>query len=100
MDEAQRLACLLPPEALLADHLEVTLGSEDAGRFLSGLRRRGDWPDTPSVAVFGDAPRALLGVGHIAANELIPDRLLSPIEIQQILQREPSATGAGILETP
>ena len=100
MDEAQRLACLLPPEALLADHLEVTLGSEDAGRFLSGLRRRGDWPDAPSVAVFGDAPRALLGVGHIAANELIPDRLLSPIEIQQILQSEPNATGAGILETP
>ena len=100
MDEAQRLACLLAPEALLDGHLQVTLGSEDAARFLSGLRRRGSWPDTPVVAVFGDAPRALLGVGHTTANELIPDRLLSPIEIQQILQSKPSATGAGILEIP
>lgn len=100
MDEAQRLACLLPPEALLADHLQITLGSEDAARFLSGLRRRGHWPDASAVAVFGDTPRALLGVGHTTAGELIPDRLLSPIEIQQILQIEPGATGAGILEKP
>jgi len=100
MDETARLACLLPPEALLAGHLEVTLGIEDAARFSSGLRRRGDWPDAAAVAVFGTAPRALLGVGHTTAGELIPDRLLSPIEIQHILQSEPRATGAGILETP
>ena len=98
MGEAQRLACLLPPEALLVDHVKVTLGSEDAGRFLSGLRRRGTWPDAPAVAVFGAAPAALLGVGHTLAGELIPDRLLSPIEIQQILQSQPSAIDAGILE--
>lgn len=100
MDEAQRLACLLPPEALLVNHLKVTLDSEDAGRFLSGLRRRGTWPDAPAVAVFGAAPAALLGVGHTVAGELIPDRLLSPIEIQQILQSTPSTLDAGILETP
>ena len=98
MDEAQRLACLLPPEALLVNHLKVTLDSEDAGRFLSGLRRRGTWPDAPAVAVFGAEPAALLGVGHTLAGELIPDRLLSPIEIQQILQSQPSAIDAGILE--
>ncbi|NMM80805.1 tRNA pseudouridine(55) synthase TruB [Acidovorax sp. SRB_14] len=100
MDEAERLACLLSPEALLAGHRHVTLGGEDAGRFLSGLRRRGSWPDAPAVAVFGDAPRALLGVAHTAAGELIPDRLLSPIEIQQILESTPATVAAGILETP
>jgi tRNA pseudouridine55 synthase len=58
---------------------------EDAGRFLSGLRRRGGWPDAEQIAVFGEAPRALLGTAHVKAGELIPSRLLSPIEIQQIL---------------
>ncbi|MDD2546401.1 MAG: tRNA pseudouridine(55) synthase TruB [Burkholderiaceae bacterium] len=100
MDEVQRLACLLPPESLLDGHLPVTLAGEDAARFLSGVRRRGSWPDTAAVAVFGHAPRALLGVAHTAGGELIPDRLLSPIEIQQILQSTPAATSAGILEKP
>jgi len=86
MDEAEREAALLPPEALLEGHTRVTLGTEDAGRFLSGLRRRGTWPDMPSVAVFGDQPQTLLGTAHVRAGELIPGRLLSPIEIQQILQ--------------
>ena len=76
---------LLPVDSLLPGHTPVTLGTEDAGRFLSGLRRRGGWPDASQVAVFGDAPRALLGTAHVQAGELIPSRLLSPIEIQQIL---------------
>jgi tRNA pseudouridine55 synthase len=83
--ESDRLARLLPVEALLAGHRPVTLGTEDAGRFLSGLRRRGRWADEEQAAVFGEAPRALLGTAHIKAGELIPSRLLSPIEIQQIL---------------
>ena len=33
----------------------------------------------------GSLPRALLGTAHVKAGELIPSRLLSPIEIQQIL---------------
>jgi tRNA pseudouridine55 synthase len=86
MDEAQREAALLMPEALLGGHTPVTLGADDAGRFLSGLRRRGAWPDTEAAVVFGDEPPALLGTGHVKAGELIPGRLLSPIEIQQILQ--------------
>jgi tRNA pseudouridine55 synthase len=47
------------------------------------------------VAVYGPtqneietAPRALLGTAHAKAGELIPGRLLSPIEIQQILENQ------------
>ena len=86
MGEDERLACLLPPESLLAGHTPITLGEQDAGRFLSGMRRRGPWADAQAAAVFGDEPRALLGVGHVTHGELIPGRLLSPIEIQQILE--------------
>ncbi len=85
LSEPERLARLLPPEALLPDHTPVTLASDDAGRFLSGMRRRGAWPDAELVAVFGDRPRALLGSAHVKAGELIPDRLLSPLELQQML---------------
>ena len=88
MSEDERHAQLLPAEALVADHSRVTLGAEDAARFLSGLRRRGDWADAASVAVFGQEPSAFLGTAHIVANELIPGRLLNPIEIQQTLLTE------------
>ncbi|MEO8859671.1 MAG: tRNA pseudouridine(55) synthase TruB [Burkholderiaceae bacterium] len=84
MDEGQREACLLPVDALLGDHVSITLPSEEAGRFLSGLRRRGAWPDAARVAVYGTQPHALLGTGHVRAGELIADRLLSPIEVRQI----------------
>lgn len=85
MGEAERLACLRPVEALLPGHQAVTLDADNAGRFLSGLRRRGVWPDHEHIAVYGP-PGALLGTGHVKAGELIPGRLLSPPEIQQILE--------------
>jgi tRNA pseudouridine55 synthase len=84
MGEGERLALLRPAESLVAQHTRVTLRGDDAARFLSGLRRRGDWQDAPRVAVF--SPDAFLGTAHVKAGELIPGRLLSPIEIQQILQ--------------
>lgn len=85
LDDAQRPKRLLPVQALLQGHVDVTLDAEQAGRFLSGLRRRGSWPDAPSVAVYGPLPgNSLLGAAHIEAGELIPTRLLSPIEIEQI----------------
>jgi tRNA pseudouridine55 synthase len=84
MNEDERLARLRPAESLVEDHTRVTLASEDAARFLTGLRRRGEWHDAERVAVF--SPGAFLGTGHVKAGELIPGRLLSPIEIQQILQ--------------
>ena len=85
LPESDRIGRLLPVQALLPGHVPVTLGTEDAARFLSGLRRRGAWRDAEQIAVFGEAPRALLGTAHAKAGELIPSRLLSPIEIQQIL---------------
>ena len=77
----------MPVESLLADHTTVTLDAENAGRFLSGVRRRGSWPDAEQVAVYGQNPKALLGTAHVKAGELIPGRLLSPVEIGQILEK-------------
>jgi len=84
--EDGRAALLLPVDALLPEHTAVSLDPENAGRFLSGLRRRGRWQDNEHVAVFGEQPRALLGTAHIKGGELIPQRLLSPPEISQILE--------------
>lgn len=89
MDEAQRLVQLQPAETLLAGHTAVTLAEQDAARFLTGLRRRGPWADDDAVAVYGERPQALLGVGRVVQGELIPARLLSPLEIQQILEDTP-----------
>ena len=88
MDEAQRDALLMPPDALLADWPAVELDHAEAGRFLSGLRRRVTLPDAAAVRVYGTAPRVLLGSAHIKAGELIPTRLLSPIEVQGLLSQQ------------
>lgn len=86
MTEDERLNSLMPVDSLLRDHTVVTLDSENAGRFLSGVRRRGAWPDDGLVAVYGENPRALLGSAQVKAGELIPGRLLSPLEIEQIFK--------------
>jgi tRNA pseudouridine55 synthase len=102
MTESERAACMQPVESLLDGHTEVMLDSDNAGRFLSGLRRRTQLPDADQVAVYSSSPqtmsgstphavngdssaRTLLGAARIKAGELIPTRLLSPIEIEQIL---------------
>ena len=90
MSDAERDASLMDADALLADWPVVRLGSEDAGRFLSGLRRRTDLPDAPNVRVYGPEPKAFLGGAHIAAGELISTRLLSPVEVQGLLVQEPN----------
>ena len=84
MTETQRLACLRSVDVLLDGHATVTLGDGDAGRLLSGMRSRGPWPDGDYVAVYADQPRTLLGTARVRAGELIPVRLLSPVEIDQI----------------
>lgn len=85
LDEAARLQALQPVQSLLHEYPRITLPAEEAGRFLSGLRRRGPWPDAEHVAVFGENPHALLGTAHVKAGELIPMRLLSPAEVGQML---------------
>jgi tRNA pseudouridine55 synthase len=85
LDEAARDAILLPPDVLLADWTALRLAAGEAGRFLTGLRRRVDAPDNERVRVYGPEPKALLGAAHICAGELIPDRLLSPAELQGLL---------------
>mgnify|MGYP006196103755 CR=1 FL=1 len=83
------LAAMQPVDVLLPGYTEVCLDSENAGKFLSGVRRRGPWVDCDQVVVYGEHPRALLGTAHVHGGELIPGRLLSPIEIQQILEKSP-----------
>ncbi len=94
MTEAERDACLLDADALLADCPVVRLEAEDAARFLSGVRRRLPLADAACVRVYGPAPhaspgglepQAFLGAGHIAGGELISTRLLSPVEVQGLL---------------
>jgi len=91
MTDEERLNRLMPVASLLRNHTVVLLDAENAGRFLSGVRRRGDWPDNEKVVVYGpstdagQAPGALLGTARIKAGELIPGRLLCPPEIEQIL---------------
>ncbi len=84
---AEREALLLPPEVLLADLPQVCLPDDEAGRFLCGLRRRVVLDDAAAVRVYRAAldahhTPAFLGTAHITAGELIADRLLSPIEVQ------------------
>jgi tRNA pseudouridine55 synthase len=92
MTEPERDAALMDADALLADWPVVRLGTEDAGRFLTGLRRRTALPDTANVRVYGPEPKAFLGGGHIAAGELISTRLLSPVEVQGLLNPTQAVT--------
>ncbi|SEL62113.1 tRNA pseudouridine55 synthase [Roseateles sp. YR242] len=85
MDDTTRLSQLTAPDSLLGEWPEVELSNEEAGRFLSGMRRRVALADAPQVRVYGQMPRAFLGSGHIAGGELIADRLLSPTEIASML---------------
>ena len=87
MSESDRMALLMPVDALLSSHTRVTLAPEEAGRFLSGLRRRGPWPNAAAVAVYEAQSGSLLGSAHTVSGELIPSRLLSPLEIDQIKQQ-------------
>jgi tRNA pseudouridine55 synthase len=85
LSESERDTLLKPADCLLADWPAVRLPPDEAGRFLSGLRRRIDAADAAAVRVYGCEPYAFLGTGHVTAGELIADRLLSPLEVQATL---------------
>jgi tRNA pseudouridine55 synthase len=94
LTEAERDALIQPADVLVAAWPEVRLPDDEAGRFLCGLRRRVALADASAVRVYRQGPvpeqpgapppRAFLGTAHITAGELIADRLLSPIEIQEV----------------
>ncbi len=84
MTEEERLNCLIPVDSLLSEHTVVMLDDENKARFLNGVRRRGDWADSEKIAVYAESTRALLGTAQALAGELIPGRLLSPLDIEQI----------------
>lgn len=86
MPESELDAALLDADALLADWPLVRLGADDAGRFLTGVRRRVALADAPRVRVYGPEPKAFLGGGHVVAGELICTRLLSPTEVQGLVR--------------
>ncbi len=86
LSEAERDALLLPADAMLADRPAIRLSDDEAARFLSGLRRRLDAADAPLVRVYGPHRRAFLGSAHVKAGELISTRLLSPLEVQGLLE--------------
>ncbi len=83
LDPDELEALLLPADALLADWPRVVLSADDAGRFLSGVRRRLALKDAPAVRVYGPGA-GFLGSGHVVGGELIPARLLSPAEVAAI----------------
>jgi tRNA pseudouridine55 synthase len=88
----ERDVWLMATDALLADTPMVRLDAENAGRFLSGVRRRVDMRDEIQVRVYGPEDHAFLGSAHIKAGELISTRLLSPLEVQGLPQMPPFLT--------
>ncbi|WP_374661321.1 tRNA pseudouridine(55) synthase TruB [Inhella sp.] len=85
MDDAQRLAQLQSPDLLLADCPLIRLDGEEAGKLLAGMRRRTGAAPAARVRAFGPEPRAFLGSARVVGGELIPERLLSPVELQTLL---------------
>jgi tRNA pseudouridine55 synthase len=88
LDDSALDARLLPPDALVAALPRVVLSSDDAGRFLAGVRRRLPLADAEAVRVYGPEKAAFLGTGHVAAGELIATRLLSPAEVGHLIAAE------------
>jgi tRNA pseudouridine55 synthase len=78
---------LQPVDTLLADWPQVAL---DARRGRPLPHRHAAAPPAAARApraCLRPEPRAFLGSAHITGGELIPDRLLSPAEVQSLLSR-------------
>lgn len=97
MSEEQRDQHLLAPDVLLSDCPEAMLSQEDAARFLTGMRRKVTLANAVLVRVYGPLPglstapddrRVLLGSAHVQSGELIPTRLLSPLEVQGLVSQQ------------
>lgn len=85
MSDGERLARLLPPDLLLSDCPAIRLPADEAGKLLAGMRRRVPQANVERVRAFGPEPTAFLGSARVVAGELIPERLLSPVELSTLL---------------
>jgi len=99
LDEPAREQLLLTPDALLAEWPAVHLDETDAARFLTGLRRRLDAADAVAVRVYGPGG-AFLGSASLRAGELIPMRLLSPVEVGALVASSDPAGRSPSAATP
>ena len=93
MADSDRENALLPVVSLLQDLASIHLDEPESARFLSGLPRRGSWPDTPLLSVYGPGD-VLLGTGRVEAGQLHPVRLLNTDEIQEMTQTSVNAVTA------
>ena len=86
---AARDALLLPADTLVAAWPSVALPADEAGRFLTGLRRRVALADAERVRVYGPPlpsrgsgdRSTFLGIARIAGGELIATRHHNPAEV-------------------
>jgi tRNA pseudouridine55 synthase len=99
LDEADRVARLLPADVLIGQWPAVALDAAEAARFLSGQRRRVALADAAAVRVYGPDRGSLLGTAHVTAGELIADRLLSPPEVQAMVAAA-APTAAALAPAP
>jgi len=96
MTEAERDQHLMAPDVLLSDCPQALLSEEDAARFLTGMRRKVTLANADLVRVYGPLPgdaattgrQVLLGSAHVQSGELIPTRLLSPLEVQGLVSQQ------------
>jgi tRNA pseudouridine55 synthase len=93
MPDAQRAQHLLGCDALIEDWPKISIDEANAARLLAGLRRRIDAPNADNVAVYGPTlspdttpSNVFLGAAKVTAGELIPVRLMTPLEIKQTLE--------------
>jgi tRNA pseudouridine55 synthase len=129
LSEADRLQRLLPVESPLQGWQPLALDADNAGRFLTGLRRRVTLADAANVCVYGPALPVVvtdgvlvsdaamtggtamvgstptfggaqfLGTAHISGGELIADRLLSPVEVKSMAEQRGHAVLPPTLQT-
>jgi hypothetical protein len=67
----------------------VALDGDEAGRFLTGLRRRTVLADAAAVRVYGPPAARLPGQRPHRRRRTDPDRLLSPAEVQTLAPSRP-----------
>ena len=78
MSDDQRMKVIKPVETLLDGYEKLVLDNENAARFLSGMRRRGDWNDAERVMVFGEKRPCAIGHGAYQGRGVDPGAPFEP----------------------